>query len=44
MNIVDLDGNHVNIGTIEVMEQALTNEYILEDDVVLELGARYGSI
>jgi FkbM family methyltransferase len=44
MNIVDLYGNLVDINNIEKHEQDLANEYILEDDIVLELGARYGSV
>jgi len=44
MNIVDLYGNLVNIERVEKREQDLANKYILEDDIVLELGARYGSV
>ena len=44
MNIVDLFGNKVDIQHIEKPEQDLANMYILENDVVLELGARYGSV
>jgi FkbM family methyltransferase len=44
MNIVDLHGNKVDIENIEYPEQQLANQYILENDVVLELGARYGSV
>ena len=44
MNIVDLFGNKVNINCVEKCEQDLANQYILENDVVLELGARYGSV
>jgi FkbM family methyltransferase len=44
MNIVDLNGNKVDIENIEKLEQDLANKYILENDVVLELGARYGSV
>ena len=44
MNIVDLFGNKVDIQRIEKPEQDLANIYILENDVVLELGARYGSV
>ena len=44
MNIVDLNGDRVNIEVIEKHEQDLANQYILENDVVLELGARYGSV
>ena len=41
MHIVDLNGNRVNI---ERDEQYLAQHYILDNDVVLELGARYGSV
>jgi FkbM family methyltransferase len=44
MNIIDLYGNRVDIEHLEVQEQSLANQYILENDVVLELGARYGSV
>jgi FkbM family methyltransferase len=44
MNIVDLHGKKVNTERLEVREQELANQYILENDVVLELGARYGSV
>ena len=44
MNIIDLFGNNVDINNIEKPEQDLVNEYILENDIVLELGARYGSV
>ena len=44
MNIVDFNGNQVDINRIEKVEQDLVNQYILENDVVLELGARYGSV
>ena len=44
MNIVDLNGKRVDIEHVEVEEQRLANQYILENDVVLELGARYGSV
>jgi FkbM family methyltransferase len=44
MDIIDLHGNIVNTNEVEIYEQILVNKYILEDDVVLELGARYGSI
>ena len=44
MNIVDLYGNKVDIEHIEKREQELANQYILENDIVLELGARYGSV
>ena len=44
MNIVDLSGNKVDTTRIEKPEQDLANRYILPSDVVLELGARYGSV
>ena len=44
MNIIDLYGNKVDIEHIEKPEQDLANQYILENDIVLELGARYGSV
>lgn len=44
MKIVDLYGNKVNIRRVEKPEQDLAKKYILENDVVLELGARYGSV
>jgi FkbM family methyltransferase len=44
MNIIDLNGNNVDIKNLEKDEQELANKYILENDVVLELGARYGSV
>ena len=45
-NMKFYDENNVLIdnNTIEKCEQDLANQYILEDDVVLELGARYGSV
>lgn len=44
MNILDQYGNCVNIEHIEKCEQDLAKQYILENDIVLELGARYGSV
>jgi FkbM family methyltransferase len=44
MNIIDLHGNKIDIQNVEKVEQDLVNKYILENDVVLELGARYGSV
>jgi len=44
MNIVDLYDNLVDIEHTEKPEQGLANKYILEDDIVLELVARYGSV
>jgi FkbM family methyltransferase len=44
MNIVDMHGNKVDTEHMEKHEQDLANQYILGSDVVLELGARYGSV
>ena len=44
MNILDQYGNCVNIEHIEKREQDLAKQYILENDIVLELGSRYGSV
>jgi FkbM family methyltransferase len=44
MDIRDQDGKSIDIKSIEKPEQDLANEYIREDDVVFELGARYGSV
>jgi FkbM family methyltransferase len=44
MNIIDMNGNKVNTELMEKTEQDLANTYILENDIVLELGARYGSV
>jgi FkbM family methyltransferase len=44
MNILDEYGNCVNIKVIEKCEQDLAKQYISENDIVLELGARYGSV
>jgi FkbM family methyltransferase len=44
MNIIDKYGNKVDIESIEKNEQDLAKQYILENDIVLELGARYGSV
>ena len=44
MNIIDLYGNKVDIEHVEKHEQDLANHYILENDIVLELGARYGTV
>jgi hypothetical protein len=44
MHIVDLYGNKVDIEHLEKDEQELAKYFILENDVVLELGARYGSV
>ena len=44
MDIKDQDGNPVDIVNLEKPEQDLAKEYIEENDVVFELGARYGSV
>jgi FkbM family methyltransferase len=44
MEIRDQYDNIVDIENLERAEQDLVREYILENDVVLELGARYGSV
>lgn len=44
INIKDQYGNIVNTENTEKTEQDLANYYIEEDDVVFELGARYGSV
>jgi FkbM family methyltransferase len=44
MIITDNFGKVVDIQNLEAEEQRLANEYILENDVVLELGARFGSV
>lgn len=44
MDIHDQNGNRVDTEYFEKPEQELANKYILENDVVLELGARYGSV
>ena len=44
MDIQDQYGNPVDITVIETQEQALAKEYIEENDIVFELGARYGSV
>jgi FkbM family methyltransferase len=44
MDIRDENGNSVDISVIERPEQDLANRYIMENDVVFELGARYGSV
>jgi len=43
-DIRDLHGNRINTQKIERYEQDLATKYIEENDVVLELGARYGSV
>lgn len=44
MDIRDCNGKQIDITKIETVEQELAQQYILENDVVLELGARYGSV
>ena len=44
MDIVDQFGNTIDISRVEKPEQDLAGRYIQEDDIVLELGARYGSV
>lgn len=42
--IFDENNNLININEIEIEEQYLANKYVLPTDIVLELGARYGSV
>jgi len=44
MDIRDQYNNQIDTQSIEKFEQVLANEFIRETDVVLELGARYGSV
>jgi len=44
MKFYDEHNNLIDNNSIEKPEQDLANHYILEDDIVLELGARYGSV
>lgn len=44
MIILNENGLEVDTKNIEAYEQYLANTYILKNDVVLELGARYGSV
>jgi FkbM family methyltransferase len=44
MDIRNQYGKSINIKYVEKQEQDLANQYVLEDDIVLELGARYGSV
>jgi FkbM family methyltransferase len=44
MKIVNERDEEVDIKNMETEEQALAQKYIQENDVVLELGARYGSV
>ena len=44
MDIRDQYNNSIDVGTVERPEQDLVNQYIKENDIVFELGARYGSV
>ena len=44
MDIRNEHGQTIDIANIEAHEQHLANKYIEENDVVFELGARYGSV
>lgn len=44
MKFYDQNDNLINNQNIEKIEQDLANEYIQENDCVLELGARYGTV
>jgi len=44
MDIKDQNDISININRIEKREQSLAKQYINENDVVFELGARYGSV
>jgi FkbM family methyltransferase len=44
MIFFDNNNNLIDTNTIEKQEQDLANKYILPSDVVLELGARYGTV
>ena len=44
MIILDENGKQIDTSKIECEEQQLAEEYIQPDDVVFELGARYGSV
>jgi len=44
MQIFDENNKLINIETVENIEQELAKKYIKENDKVLELGARYGSV
>lgn len=37
-------GQKIDVNRVEAVEQKLAREHILEDDIVLELGARYGTV
>ena len=44
MRILDEKGQSINTEIVEAAEQKMVKEFVHEDDVVLELGARYGSV
>lgn len=44
LNYVDENGNKINHFSIETNEQQQAEKYITPDSVVLELGARYGTV
>ena len=44
MIILDENDNPVDIKNVEYEEQDLAREYVKPDDIVFELGARYGSV
>lgn len=44
MEIFDEKGKRINTSVVEAEEQRLVKEFVRESDVVLELGARYGSV
>ena len=44
MDIRDQHGNSIDIANVEKYEQYLAKQYIEENDIVFELGARYGSV
>ena len=44
MKFYDENKNIIDNNSIEKPEQDLVNTYIVEDDIVLELGARYGTV
>lgn len=44
MKFINEKGETVNNKTLEVIEQQLAQKYIQQDDIVLELGARYGTV
>lgn len=44
MKIFDQNNNLINIQLLEKPEQDIAKKYIEKNDVVLELGARYGSV